>query len=137
MRPACARSAASPPSAASRQRRYPSRVCSHSSIVSANTAASAWAIGSARLVKRFACSICTKLTASRSASMTASRFAALVGKRLNSWSSASSALCAAPTLASGTSPSHALHASGSTNSGVASAASAGSSKSLMRAIVCI
>jgi len=33
-----------------------------------------------------ACSICTKLTASRSVSMTASRLAALIGRRFNSTS---------------------------------------------------
>jgi hypothetical protein len=46
--------------------------------VSSNTLLSASPIGSARLVKRRACSISTNWTASRSASSTASRLIALV-----------------------------------------------------------
>src|SRR5438045_367460 len=107
------------------------RISSQSRLVSSNTADSPSVIGRARLAKRFACSLCTKLTGARSVSRIAKRFAAAVGKRLNSSSCPSSSCWAAATLASGTCSIQALHSSGSTNSGAAVGDSSGSANSLM------
>src|SRR5471030_2503843 len=103
------------------QCRYPTRICSQSAVVSPKIADSASAIGNARLVNRLACSICTKATASRKASRTCRRIAALQGKRLNSVIWASSWRWASATFASGTCSSHALQLSTSLKSGAASA----------------
>src|SRR5437773_3487555 len=94
-------------------------IWSHRPMVVSKALFSASLIGSARLAKRFACSICTKFTASRSASSTARRCAAVVGNWLNSSSWDRSSPCAAATLASGTCSSQALQVAASVNSGEA------------------
>jgi hypothetical protein len=99
--------------------------------VSSNTVLSISAIGSARLVKRRACSISTKPTASRTASSAPSRLVPLAAERLISCSCDSSWCCAADTFASGTFSSQTLALAASVNSGAASAAGSGKSSFFM------